>query len=139
MEIDKSLFRHKPKASSSSAISITYVAKLLLVYTASPWATPTPTDMGVWDGGYASVCPGLGYMEVVTARDARTLLPIIQAHTAPGTTIHSDEWRACSSVSTIPAVAQHGVINHSLHFIDPVTGVQLLEQGKNKVEVDEGM
>ena len=67
--------------------------------------------------------PGLGYMEVVPSRDANTLLPIIQAHTAPGTTIHSDQWRAYSNVITLPAVHGHGVVNHSLHFVDPVTGV----------------
>ena len=29
--------------------------------------------------------PGLGYMEIVQRMDAATFLPIIQAHTAPGT------------------------------------------------------
>ena len=82
------------------------------------------------------MCPSLGYMEMVTAQNARTLLPIIQAHTAPGTTIHSDEWRAYNSVSTIPAVAQHGVINHSLRFIDPVTAIhtETVESYWNRVK-----
>ena len=71
----------------------------------------------------ASYAPGLGYMEVVQTRDAHTLLPIIRAHTAPGTIIHSDQWRAYNNVSSLPAVTAHGVVNHSLHFVDPVTGV----------------
>ena len=70
-----------------------------------------------------SQSPGLGYMEIVPARDATTLLPIIRAHTAPGTTTHSDQWRAYSTVNTLPGVAAHGVVNHSLHFVDPVSGV----------------
>ena len=70
-----------------------------------------------------SESPGLGYMEIVAARDAATLLPIIHAHTAPSTTIHSDQWRAYTSVNTLPGVAAHGVVNHSLHFIDPATGI----------------
>ena len=61
--------------------------------------------------------PALGYMEVVQQRDALTLLPIIQAHTAPGTTIHSDQWAAYS-----PGIAAHNTVNHSLNFVDPVTG-----------------
>ena len=72
-------------------------------------------------------------MEVVPARDANTLLPIITSHTAPGTTIHSDQWRAYKSVSMLPA----GVVNHSLHFVDPATGVhtQTVESYWNRVKI----
>ena len=66
--------------------------------------------------------PALGYVEIVSRRNAATLLPIIQAHTAPNTIIHSDDWRAYSQVSTLPTVASHSVVNHSLHFVDPTTG-----------------
>ena len=84
----------------------------------------------------ASQSPGLGYMEIVPARDAGTLLPIIRAHTAPGTTIHSDQWRAYATVNTIPAVTAHGIVNHSLHFVDPATGVhtQTVESYWNRVK-----
>ena len=41
-----------------------------------------------------SQTPSLGYMEIVQARDARTLLPITHAHTANGIIIWSDEWHA---------------------------------------------
>ena len=67
--------------------------------------------------------PAIGYMEIVQRRDANTLLPIIQQHVAAGTTIYSDQWRAYTQVSTLPNVASHQVVNHSLNFVDPVTGV----------------
>ena len=63
-----------------------------------------------------SQTPALGYMEVVRRRDAATLLPVIAAHTAPGTVIHSDEWAAYRRVQTLPTVSSHGVVNHSLHL-----------------------
>ena len=59
--------------------------------------------------------PALGCMEVVQRRDATTLLPIIQAHTAPGTIIHSDEWAA---YRTLPGIVGHNIVNHSLNFVD---------------------
>ena len=55
---------------------------------------PPASDMWVFGMVDATHNPALGYMEAVPARDANTLLPIIQAHVAPGTIIHSDEWRA---------------------------------------------
>ena len=78
----------------------------------------------------------LGYMEIVPRRDAATLLPIIQQHVLPGTTIWSDEWAAYNRVAAIPGVAGHGVVNHSLHFVDPVTGVntQTVESYWNRVK-----
>ena len=66
-------------------------------------------------------CGYLDYMEVVQRRDAATLLPIIAAHTALGTIIHSDDWAAYRRVQALPNVATHGVVNHSLNFVEPVT------------------
>ena len=80
--------------------------------------------------------PALGYMEMVPRRDANTLLPIIQAHVLPGTIIYSDEWRAYSQVQSLLNVSTHRTVNHSLHFVDPVTGVhtQNIESYWNRVK-----
>lgn len=58
----------------------------------------------------------------VDSRDAGTLLPIIQEMILPGTTIHSDGWAAYNRISTLPEGYIHKVVNHSLNFVDPVTG-----------------
>ena len=47
------------------------------------------------------------------------LLPIINSHVAPGTIIHSDEWRAYNHVSTLPNVCSHATVNHSVTFVAP--------------------
>jgi hypothetical protein len=61
-------------------------------------------------------------MEIVQTMDAATLLPIIQAHIALGTIIHSDEWQAYRRVAGLPLVAPHHTVNHSVNFVYPVTG-----------------
>ena len=64
VQIDESLFRHKPKVAT--------------IISASPWPSYYPGDVGFWNGEYLSA-PAMGYMEIVARRDAATLLPIIQA------------------------------------------------------------
>ena len=102
--------------------------------------------------------PALGYVQIVQQRDAATLLPIIVAHVAQGTIIHSDEWRSYSQVATLPPVSGNQTVNHSVTFVDPVTGTYpkylhmqlcvyyrgsypehrvILEQSKNKVKANE--
>ena len=44
-------------------------------------------------------------------RDADTLIPIILAHVAPGSEIHTDAWRAYSKLSNYGYI--HKVVNHS--------------------------
>ena len=70
----------------------------------------------------SSKTPALGFMQIVSSRDAATLLPIIAAHVAPGTQVHSDQWSAYNRVGSLPGIAGHSTVNHSLHFVDPVTG-----------------
>ena len=80
--------------------------------------------------------PALGYMEVVPDHTAATLLPIIQAHSAPGTIIHSDEWASYNRVASLSNVASHSVVNHSVTFVDPATGThtQNVESYWNRVK-----
>ena len=67
--------------------------------------------------------------------DATTLLPIIPQHTLSGTTLSSDEWAAYHRIATLSGVGGHGGVNHSLHFIDPTTGVnsQMVENYRSSV------
>ena len=64
-------------------------------------------------------------MEIVQRRNASTLLPIINAHVAPGTVIHTDEWAAYNRISSLPNVSSHSTVNHSVTFVDPVTGTHM--------------
>ena len=81
--------------------------------------------------------PALGYMQIVARRDAATLLPIIQQHVGPGTIIHSDQWRAYSRVASLPNVASHATVNHSVEFVDSTTGVHTenVESYWNRVKI----
>ena len=65
-----------------------------------------------------SVQPALDIMMPVGSRDAVTLLPLIQQHVRPGTTVWSDEWRAYRRVQSLPAVGQHQSVKVSIYFLD---------------------
>ena len=67
--------------------------------------------------------PARGFYKVVRNRDRATLVPIIQQVLQPGSTVHSDDWRAYHNLPVhAPNVATHNVVNHSVNFVDPVTG-----------------
>ena len=68
------------------------------------------------------VSPALGYMEIVPQRTAAIPLPIVQQHVRPGKIIHSDEWASYRQIQSLPSVAQHSTVNHSITFIDPTIG-----------------
>ena len=88
-----------------------------------------PPQQPAWVFGLCdtNVVPALGYMEMVSARDAATLLPIIQAHVHPETIIWSDSWAAYNSVSTV---------NHSIEFVSPSgTHTQHIESYWNRAKV----
>ena len=94
VEIDESLFSHKVKAHRGH-----------------------PPRKEVWVFGIVDTShqPALGYMEIVPHRDAATLLPIIQAHVATGSIVHSDEWRAYHRIQSQLGL-QHHTVNHSIQF-----------------------
>ena len=62
------------------------------------------------------------FLVEVDRRDAATLLPIIQQHILPGSTVWSDQWAAYRQLTPVTGLP-HAAVNHSLHFVDPGTGV----------------
>eukprot|EP00111_Clytia_hemisphaerica_P022721 TCONS_00066845-protein len=67
--------------------------------------------------------PAKGYMEIVNRRNRPTLVGIINRVLNPNSVIHSDEWRAYNRLQQfVPNCIQHNTVNHTYHFVDPVTG-----------------
>lgn len=60
---------------------------------------------------------------VVNNRSAVTLLRLICNHVEPGTVIYSDCFRSYCRLAQNGYV--HRTVNHSMYFVDPVTGVFL--------------
>ena len=93
------------------------------------WACLDSRDLGVWNGRHEC------HSSTGGDRLAHTLLPVMQRHLRPGTILYSDLW-AAYNIQQLPPVAQHDIVNHSLNFVYPVTGVHMqnVESYWNRVE-----
>ena len=90
--------------------------------------------MGVWDCRCVPpTCSGL-YGSGVSSGCCHAAS--LQAHTAARSTVHSDDWAAYRQVQQLSNVSTHNVVNHSLRFVDPGTGVhaQNIESYWNRVK-----
>ena len=76
---------------------------------------------GHWVFGGTKRITGECFLVEAKHQDAATLLPLIQHHIRPGSTIYSDEWKAYSRITAATELL-HETVNLSLHFEDPVTG-----------------
>ena len=72
-----------------------------------------------WVFGGLDVDTGEGFLVDVERRDADTLLPVLQRYVRQGTTVVSDLWGAYNTIGNLGY--QHLTVNHSLHFVDPIT------------------
>ena len=82
--------------------------------------------------------PGRGVYFVVRNRRRRTLAPIInQFLRGNNVTIHSDCWRGYINLPNfVPRCTLHETVNHSRHFVDPITGahIQGIESAWNRMK-----
>ena len=64
------------------------------------------------------------FLEVVPDRSAKTLMPILERHIAPGTLIVSDSWPAYNGITFWKGVSpwEHLTVNHHKEFVNSATG-----------------
>ena len=75
--------------------------------------------LGLFDTQYVPARP---YLQLVRRRNAATLLPIIQRKVQPGSLVYTDQWAAYRRMQRVLGF-NHQTVNHSVNFVDPVTGV----------------
>ena len=76
-----------------------------------------------WVFGGIDTDSKIGFLRYVPDRKAETLYPIIKEMIKPGTTIHSDSWKAYHKINEIDVTPpyMHKMVNHSKHYVDPVS------------------
>ena len=77
---------------------------------------------GVWVLG--GVCRSTGHCFLIPCpgnrRTASVLLPLIERNVLPGSIVHTDQWAAYNQLSS--SGFTHLTVNHSINFVDPVSG-----------------
>lgn len=79
---------------------------------------------GAWVLG--GVCRSTGHCFLIPCpgnrRTAAVLLPLIQSNVLPGSIIHTDQWAAYNQLTFTTTGFTHLTVNHSVNFVDPLTG-----------------
>jgi transposase-like protein len=80
---------------------------------------------GVWVVGGVEITPERGLFAVpVPNRNSETLWGVIQNFVLPGSIIYTDCWRAYRTDGLLEmGMMEHQTVNHSVQFVDPITGV----------------
>lgn len=89
--------------------------------------TKGDVDLEESDGFLGFLIPSMNpldrpYLQLVRRRNAARLLPIIQRNVQPGSLVYTDEWAAYRRMQRVLGF-NHLTVNHSVNFVDPVTGV----------------
>ena len=78
---------------------------------------------GVWVlGGVERTPERRVFLAAVPDRSMATLEGIISKHVYPGSIVYTDLWKAYSQLEN-HFNYEHRSVNHTLHFVDPITGV----------------
>lgn len=78
---------------------------------------------GAWViGGIERTAKRRFFVRVVENRNAETIADVLLDHVLPGSIVHTDCWRGYLNISEDVGVV-HRTVNHSMHFVDPETGV----------------
>jgi transposase-like protein len=78
---------------------------------------------GVWVlGGVERTQERKLFLVSVPDRSASTIVQLLARYVLPGSILYTDMWRGYSSVEAELSI-QHLTVNHSQHFVDPLTGV----------------
>ena len=72
---------------------------------------------GFWNGGYQPYSCSWIYGNSWSKGCCNT-----SAYTLPGATIWSDMWAAYNAAGTLPGISNHDTVNHSINFVNPVSG-----------------
>ena len=125
VQIDESCVSKRQKVwLSDLGLWLVLELKLWVVFLLVPSRRLSTSSLGFWhdrDEGRRS-CRYI-FLRFVERRNRQTLDPLINQHLRPHSTVWSDQFKAYFHLQALENVDSHLTVNHSVHFLDPETGV----------------